>query len=76
MGIMARVATYVAETTVSTDLGTFIETIKGALADFTTSNLGTILVAGLAVSAGLVIAWFAYRFITRKVSGALKKGKL
>lgn len=79
MGIMAKLVARVgmlAETTVSTELGTFIQTIKGALADFTTTNLGIILVAGLSVSVGLVIAWFAYRFITRKVSGALKKGKL
>ncbi len=67
---------YMAETTVSTDLGTFVNTIKGGLADFTTTNLGTVLVAGLSIAAGLAIAWFAYRFITRKVSGAMKKGKL
>lgn len=67
---------YMAETTVSTDLGTFVNTIKTGLADFTTSNLGTVLIAGVSVAAGLVIAWFAYRFITRKVSSAMKKGKL
>lgn len=59
-----------------TDLSTFIDSIKGGLADFTTGNLATILVAALGLTAVLAIAWFAYKFIVRKVSGALKKGKL
>lgn len=57
-------------------LATFITSITGALSDFTTANLGTILVAALGITAALAIAWFAYRFIVRKVSGAMKKGKL
>lgn len=57
-------------------LSTFLTSITGALADFSTGNLATILVAGVGVAGGLVIAWFGYRFIVRKVSGALKKGKL
>lgn len=57
-------------------LSTFIQSITGALGDFTTANLGTILVAALGVTAALAIAWFAYRFIVRKVSGAMKKGKM
>lgn len=57
-------------------LSTFITSITGALSDFTTSNLGTILVAALGITAGLAVAWFAYRFIVRKVSGAMKKGRL
>lgn len=62
--------------TVSADLGTFINAIKGALADFTTTNLSTILVAALSVTVGLAIAWFAFRFIKRKISGAMKSGRL
>ncbi len=65
-----------AEGAVSTDLDTFLTTIKGGLTEFTTTNLGKILVAGLAVSVGLVIAWFGYRFVKRKVSGAMKSGRL
>lgn len=65
-----------AESTVTTNLTTFLTTVTGALADFTTTNLGTILVSALGITAGLAIAWFAYRFIVRKVSGAMKKGKL
>lgn len=57
-------------------LSTFITSITGALSDFTTANLGTVLVAALGITAGLAIAWFAYRFIVRKVSGAMKKGRL
>lgn len=57
-------------------LSSFISSITGALTEFTTANLGTILVAALGITAGLAIAWFAYRFIVRKVSGAMKKGKL
>lgn len=57
-------------------LSTFITTITGALVDFTTTNLGTILVAALGITAGLAIAWFAYRWISRKVAGALKKGRI
>lgn len=61
---------------VSSDLSGFITSIKGALTDFTTTNLATILVAALSVSVGLAIAWFAFRFIKGKVVGAMKKGKV
>lgn len=57
-------------------MSAFITSITGALADFSTTNLATIIVAALGITVGLVIAWFAYRFITRKVSGAMRKGKL
>lgn len=60
----------------STGLSTFITSITGALSDFSTTNLASVLVAALGITAGLAIAWFAYRFIVRKVSGALKKGKM
>ena len=60
----------------SAGLSTFMSTITGALGDFTTTTLGSVLVSALGITAGLAIAWFAYRFIVRKVSGALKKGKM
>lgn len=60
----------------NTDLDGFITSITGALSSFTTTNLATILVAALGITVGLAIAWFAYRFIVRKVSGAMKKGKI
>lgn len=74
--ICARVGALAAEVPASTDLDTFITTIKGALADFTTSNLAKVLVAGLGISAGLFLAWFGYRWVVRKVSGGIKKGRL
>ncbi len=66
----------VIESTVPTDLTSFLDQIKGGLADFTTANLATILVAALGITAVLAIAWFGYRFIVRKTSGAMKGGKL
>lgn len=57
-------------------LSTFITSITGALSEFTTANLSTILIAALGITAGLAIAWFAYRFIVRKVSKAMKKGSI
>ncbi|MBQ3052425.1 MAG: hypothetical protein IJD55_01850 [Clostridia bacterium] len=57
-------------------LSTFIQSVTGALTDFSTTNLATILVAALGITVVLAIAWFAYRFIVRKVSGAMKKGKI
>lgn len=59
-----------------TTIGTFLTSITGALSDFTTENLSSILVAALGLTAVLAIAWFAYRFIVRKVSGAMKKGSM
>ena len=60
----------------ASSLSTFITSITGALGDFTTTTLATILVAALGITVSLVIGWFAYRFITRRVSSAMKKGKL
>lgn len=57
-------------------LSTFITSITGALSDFTTGNLSTILVAALGLTAGLAICWFAYRFIVRKVKKGITKGGL
>lgn len=57
-------------------LSTFITSITGALGDFSTNNLSTILVAALGITAGLAVAWFAYRWLTRKVASALKKGRI
>ena len=57
-------------------LSTFITTITGALSDFTSTTLGTILVAALGITVGLALAWFAYRFITRKVKSAMTRGKI
>lgn len=74
--MIGGISALAAETGVTTDLDTFITTIKGALADLTTTNLAKVLVAGLGISAGLFLAWFGYRWVVRKVSGGIKKGRL
>lgn len=54
----------------------FLTSITGALTDFSIANLSAVLVAGIGIAGGLVLAWFGYRFVVRKASGALKKGRL
>lgn len=76
MGAFVALAAEGETTGVASSLGTFLDTVKGGLTDFNVVNLGTVLVAGLGLTAGLALAWFGYRFIVRKVSGAMKKGKL
>ena len=74
--MIASVTALAADTGVTTELDTFISTIKGALVDLTAANLAKVLVAGLGISAGLFLAWFGYRWVVRKVSGGIKKGRL
>lgn len=58
------------------DLSTFITSITGAMSDFTVANLGVVLVAALGLTAGLFLAWFAYRYIKRKVAAGITKGRI
>lgn len=51
-----------------------ISSITGALTDFSTTNVASVIVAGLGVAVPLVLVWFAFRFIYRKAKGALKRG--
>lgn len=74
--IFARVAALTAEAGTPTDLDTFLTTIKGALTDISTANLAKVLVVVLGMTVGLFLAWFGYRWVVRKVSGAIKKGRL
>lgn len=74
--ICARVGALAAEAPVVTDLDTFLTTIKAALTDLSTANLAKVLVAVLGITVGLFLAWFGYRWVVRKVSGAIKKGRL
>lgn len=71
---------YLAEVTVTAptvNVSDYTDTIKTMLGSiFTVDNLVTIIVAGLTLTAGLFIFWFAYRFIKRRVEKALKKGSL
>lgn len=61
---------------VGEDLTAWITSITGALSDFSVTNVITILVAILAITVPFAIFWFAYRLITRKVSKAMRKGKI
>lgn len=61
-------------TTTASDVAS---TITSALsAQFDAQTLLTIFGAAIGAVAVFVIAWFGYRFISRKVSAALKKGRL
>lgn len=62
--------------TTPVNVSELISTVTGSLGDFSTANLGLILVAGVGITVGLVLLWFVFRWLTRKIMGALKKGKL
>lgn len=51
-----------------------ISSITGALTDFSTANLGSVIVAALGIAVPLVLGWFAFRFIYGKAKKALRKG--
>lgn len=51
-----------------------ITAITGALTDFSTANLGSVIVAALGIAVPLVLGWFAFRFIYGKAKKALRKG--
>lgn len=74
--IVGKIAMLAAEAGATSDLDTFLTTIKGGLADLTTANLGKILIAALGVTVALFLAWFGYRWVVRKVSSGIKKGRL
>lgn len=57
-------------------LSSFNAAMVGGLSDFSVANLGTVILAAVGLAVPLVIAWFAWRFISRKASGAMRKGKL
>lgn len=45
-----------------------------ALGAFNTSNLLSVIVAGLGIAVPLVLLWFGFRWIYSKAKGALKRG--
>lgn len=55
-------------------LTTAITSITGALKDFSTANVVSVIVAGLGIAVPLVLVWFAFRFIYRKAKVALRRG--
>lgn len=58
-----------------TGMSTAITAITGALKDFSTANVTSIIVAALGVAVPLILVWFAFRFIYRKAKGGLKGGR-
>lgn len=55
-------------------LTTAIGSITGALTEFSTANVVSVIVAGLGIAVPLVLVWFAFRFIYRKAKAALRRG--
>lgn len=51
-----------------------IAVITGALAPLSGANLLAIIAGGLSIALPLVLIWVAFRFIYRKVKGAMKRG--
>lgn len=49
--------------------------ITGAMGEFSAANIVKIITAGLAISIPLVLLWFGFRWIYRKVKGATKGGR-
>lgn len=76
MNLLSTLAetTVTAPTVDTTSLVDSIKTLLGGV--FTVENLVTIIGGALALTVGLVIFWFGFRFIKGKVLAALKKGKM
>lgn len=62
--------------TTAVDVSEIATSVTGMLGDFSVSNLLIFIGAGVGLAAGLVLTWFGVRFLTRKLMGALKKGRL
>lgn len=46
------------------------------MTDFSSTNLATVLLAGLGMAVGPAIFWFGFRYVKGKVVKAFTKGKL
>ena len=57
-----------------TSVSALITAVTGALSEFSTTNLSSVIVAGLGIAVPLVLGWFAFRWIYKKAKGALKRG--
>lgn len=65
-----------AATTPTVNVNEITTGITGMFGDFSVANLLLFIGAGVGIAAGLVLAWFGVRFLTRKLMAALKNGKL
>ena len=63
-------------TTPAVDVQAIVTGITSNLEIFSTDNLLVFLGAGVVIAGGLVLTWFGVRYLTRKLMGALKKGRL
>lgn len=64
------------EGSAAVNMGELTTSITGMLSDFSVANLTTLLGAGIGICAGLVLLWFGFNYLKRKLMGALKSGKL
>lgn len=65
--------TLLTEATLSENLTSVIDAIKGA---FTTADLMTVVTATIGAVAAYVVLWFGVRFVTRKVTRGIFGGRL
>lgn len=63
-------------TEATVNVSEIITSVTGMFSDFSVSNLLLFIGAGVGIAAALVLAWFGVRYLTRKLMGALKKGRL
>ena len=64
------------ETIANVDVSQIATSVTGMLGDFSVENLLIFIGAGVGIAAGLVLTWFGVRYLSRKLMGALKKGRL
>lgn len=64
------------DATTAVNVSEITSSVTGMFADFSVANLLLFVGAGVGIAAGLVLAWFGVKYLTRKLMGALKKGKL
>lgn len=75
--VMACLSAFAVSADVTTsDISAWNSQITTMFSDYNPFNVLTIVGAGIAIAVPLVLVWFAIRFIIRKVSGALKKGRV
>ena len=60
----------------SVDISEITSTITGMFGDFSVTNLLLFVGAGVGIAAGLVLAWFGVRYLTRKLMAAIRKGQM
>lgn len=76
-GAFGKMLSAVSPSVPTVDVSELTTSVSGFLSgNFNTQNLLIIIAAALGISIGLVLLWFGYGFIKRKLMGALRKGRL